>query len=274
MRDFLVNILGAVKQSSLMFVTDFVLYIPSVIAALVVLALGVWLARVVYSAFKSFFDSVSLDDLFASIGLQKFFHEVGLDFSISRLLAWCFRFFILFITVLSVLSILGLSHVVEYINVGLVAFVPTVVTVAALLFFTFVIADRVREFILHTTLLAKNLSPMTARVVWLLIVLVGVLTALDYLKIATFLVNMAGFMFMALFAGASLAIGLAFGFGAKEEARCLVRGWMGKDCDDLDCGCDHGECDHANFECCPCECKKCGEECEDCSCCFGQKDAE
>ena len=31
---------------------------------------------------------------------------------------------------------------------------------------------------------------------------------------------------------------LAFGLGCKEEARCLIRSWMGKDCYDLDCGCN------------------------------------
>lgn len=273
MRDFLSNVFGAVRQSLEIFVTDFLLYIPNIIAALIVLAFGVWLARVVYSAFKSFFNSVQLDSMFESLGLQKFFHEVGLDFSISRLLAWLFRFFVLFVTVMSVLSILGLSNVVEFVRYGLVAFVPSVVTVGLLLFITFVVADRAREFILHSTLLAKNFSPITARVVWLLIVLVGVLTMLDYLGIAKFLVNIIGFMFMALFAGVALALGLAFGLGAKEEARCVVRGWMGKDCDDLDCGCGHDH-DEEGFGCCPCDCDNCKDDCKNCSCCFEEKGAE
>lgn len=267
MREFILNVLSAVRQSLEIFVTDFVLYIPSIVAAFIVLAVGVWLARVVYSAFRSFFASVSLDDAFASLGLQKFFHEVGLDFSISRLLSWIFRFFVLFVTVLSVLSILGLTSVVEFVRYGLVAFVPSLVTVALLLFITFLVADRVREFILHSTLLAKNFSPITARAVWILIVVVGVLTTLDYLGVAKFLVDIVGFMFMALFAGLALALGLAFGLGAKEEARCVVRGWMGKDCDDLDCGCEHKH-DLDDFECCPCDCNSCEEGCDDCACCL------
>ena len=272
MRDFLSNVFGAVRQSLEIFVTDFVLYIPNIVAALIVLALGVWLARVVYSAFKSFFNSIQLDSLFESVGLQKLFHEVGLDFSVSRLLAWLFRFFILFVAMMSVFSILGLTSVVEFVRYGLLAFVPSVVTVGLLVFITFIVADRVREFILHSTLLAKNFSQITARVVWMLIVVVGVLTTLDYLGIAKFLVNIIGFMFMALFAGIALALGLAFGLGAKEEARCVVRGWMGKDYDDLECGCGH---DHEeDFGCCPCGCDNCEEDCKDCSCCFGQKDTE
>jgi hypothetical protein len=272
MRDFLSNVFGAVRQSLEIFVTDFILYIPNILAALLVLAVGVWLARVVYNAFRSFFTSVRLDNLFASIGLQKFFHEVGLDFSISRLLAWAFRFFVLFVTTISVLSILKLTSVVEYIRYGIVAFVPTLVTVSLLLFITFLVADRIRELILHSTLLAKNFSPMTARIVWFLIVIVGVLTTLEYLGVAQFLVNLVSFMFVALFAGVALALGLAFGLGAKEEARCMVRDWMGKDCEDLDCGCEHD--DNSEFNCCPCDCESCGDECENCSCCFKDKDIE
>lgn len=273
MRYFISNVFGAIRQSLEIFVTDFILYIPNIVGALLVLVLGVWLARVVYSAFKSFFSSIRLDDAFESIGLQKFFHEVGLDFSISRLLAWFFKFLILFVTVLSSLSILGLTSVVDFIRYGLVSFVPTVITVSLLLFITFLVADRVRDFILHSTLLAKNFSPFTARVAWFLIVAVGILTTLDYLGIAKFLLDIIGSLFTAIFLGGALAFGLAFGLGAKEEARCVVRGWMGKDCEDLECGCERSH-DLEDFSCCPCDCENCEGDCKDCSCCFGDKEAE
>jgi hypothetical protein len=272
MRPFIQNVFSSVADSLQIFATDFILFIPKIIVALLILGVGAWLARVVYSAFYSMFRTINLDSMFQSLGFQKFFHESGLDFSLSKLLAWCFKFCILFVATMSALSILGLTSVVEFVRFGLVAFVPSLVTVSLLLFITFVVADRVKDVVLHSTLLAKNFSPITARAVWLLIVIVGVLTVLDYLGIASFLVNVIGYMFVAVFAGIALAIGLAFGLGAKEEARCVVRGWMGKDCTGLECGCEH-EHEMEDFACCPCDCKSCGDDCEDCSCCFG-KDKE
>jgi Conserved TM helix len=233
----------SVDQSLSILVTNFILYIPKVVVALLVAAIGIFIGRLVYKSFLSFCKVIRLDNGFRKIGMQRFFDEVGLHFSLSVVIAWCFRFIIDFVTLLTVLSLLGFTTVVKFVSIGLVSFVPTLATVAILLVITFVVANKVKDIVLHSTLVTKNFSPITARLSWLLVVIVGFLTVLDYLKIADFLVNLIGTFVTFSFAGLALAFALAFGLGAREEARCLVRGWMGKDCDDLDCGCDEFDID-------------------------------
>jgi hypothetical protein len=58
------------------------------------------------------------------------------------------------------------------------------------------------------------------------------------LEILEFVTEAASGAVQAISLGIALALGLAFGLGCKEEARCLIRSWMGKECYDLDCGCN------------------------------------
>jgi hypothetical protein len=238
MQNIISTIGSSIDQSLFILVTHFIIYLPKLVAAMLVAAIGIFTARLVHRSFSSFFKVIKLDNLFRKIGLQHFFDEAGLHFSVSAVMAWGVKFIIDFATLITVLSLLGFETVIRFITIGLIAFVPTLATVSVLLIITFVVANKVQDIVLHSTLVAKNFSPITARISWMLVVIVGALTVLDYLKIAEFLVNLVGTFVTFSFAGLAAAFALAFGLGCREEARCLVRGWMGKDCVDLDCGCD------------------------------------
>lgn len=263
MQSIIQNVQASLSESLSAFVTNVILFVPKMLLALVVLAIGVFVARMVYNSFLSLCEFLKLDNLFKSVGFQGFFHEVGLDFSFSHFVAWFFKFLVLFITLISSLSIVGLTTVVNFIQYGLLSFIPNLLTVGIILLITFFVANKLREIVLHSTLVTKNFSPITARVVWFMVVVMGVLTVLEYLNIGTFFIDIVKMFIMALCVGIAAAVALAFGLGAKEEARCLVREWMGKDCADLDCGCDDG----MDFECCDCNCLECEDECKECDCC-------
>jgi hypothetical protein len=238
MQKIISTIVESVDQSLLVFIGGFIMYIPYLVAALIIGLLGFYIGKLVYASFSSFFKVIKLDAIFDKVGLQNIFDEVGLDISISHILAWSMKFMIDFVTLLVVLSVLGFTDVVKFVTVILAIYLPKIVTIAILLVITFAVANKVKDIVLHSTLIARNFSPITARIVYLMIVGLGLVSVLNYMKVAGFIVAMIGTLLTFIFAGLALAFALAFGLGAREEARCLVRGWMGKDCDDLDCGCE------------------------------------
>jgi Conserved TM helix len=230
--------LGSAIDNSVGIATQsIVFYIPKILFALVVFVVGWWLTNVASKLLGDFLRLVKTDTLFDKVGLTDMFRDVGLRFSFSHLFETLLRWFLMLIVVLATFGILGLDSVVAFIRDGLFGFVPTLVTVGLILFVTFFAANWLATVASHTTLIAKNHSPLISRVVWCLVVLLGVLTALDQAGVGTFLVDIVNGFVQALSLGAALALGLAFGLGCKEEARCVIRSWMGKDCYDLDCGC-------------------------------------
>jgi hypothetical protein len=269
MQSILQNASAVLSDSISALIVNILFFIPRALFALVVLALGIFLARVVYSSFLSFCRAINLDKIFGQLGLQSFFHEAGIDFSISHIVAWFFKFFIMFVAVVYSLSLLGFESVVNFIQFGLLPLIPTVLNVAIMLFLTFFIARKVSAFLMHTSIVAKNFSPIIAKASSWIIIFVGVLTVLDYLKIAEFLISFVNIILAAVLFAFALAAGLSFGLGCREEARCIVRGWMGKDCDDLECGCETDL-----HMCCPCDCEDCDPNEKDCACCDLEADAK
>jgi hypothetical protein len=107
-----------------------------------------------------------------------------------------------------------------------------------MLFLTVVVANKVRDLVAHSTYVAKHHSPFLAKLIWFVVLLFGTIATLQQLDILRFITDAASGIVQAIGLGVALALGLSFGLGCKEEARCMVRGWMGKDCYDLDCGCN------------------------------------
>ncbi len=255
-----------VNQSLSELVNNIILYIPNLIAALIILAVGIMIGKIVYQSFLSLSELFRLDVVFRKMGMQKFFHDAGLDFYFPHTIALFFKFIVMFVVVIAALSVLGLDVVVNFIQFGLIPLVPALLNISLILFISFFVASRVSMFILHSSIVARGFSPLIARIAYFTIVFFGIVTVLDYLKFATFLLGMINLIMVALLFGLALAFGLSFGLGCREEARCMMRSWMGKDCDDLDCGCDDDEDDY-DFECCDCNCLDCDGECGDCKCC-------
>ncbi len=130
-----------------------------------------------------------------------------------------------------------------------------------MLILTVFAANKLKDLVSHSTFVVKHHSPFLANVVWLAVVFFGVIATLQQLEILEFVTESASGAVQALSLGIALALGLAFGLGCKEEARCLVRSWMGKECYDLDCGCNTFGCakcsDSMDMHDMDCDCDSC-----------------
>ncbi len=217
---------------------DIIIFIPKILLAFIILAVLVWIAKIVSKLVGDLLRLIRIDALLARIGITQAFHEVGFQVSIAYGVQVFVKWILVFIALLSAFAILGLDEIVYFLEYGIFQILPSIITLGLMLFITIVIANKTRDLVAHSSYVAKHHSPFLANVVWFLVILFGAIATLQQLDILRFITEAASGLIQALGLGIALALGLAFGLGCKEEARCLIRSWMGKDCYDLDCGCN------------------------------------
>lgn len=234
-----VNLIGDALTNSMEIVfRDVLIFIPKILLAFVMLAILVWVAKIVSRLIGDLLRLIRIDALLARIGVTQAFHEVGFQVSIAYAVQMFIKWILVFMAFLVCFSILGLNEVVFFLEYGIFQIIPNIVILGLMIFLTIFAANKLRDFVAHSTYVAKHHSPFLANTVWFLVLFFGTIATLEQLDILRFITNAASGLIQALGLGVALALGLAFGLGCKEEARCLIRSWMGKDCYDLDCGCN------------------------------------
>ena len=247
------SISDALTSSFEIIFRDILIFIPKVILAFLILAVLVWVANVVSRLIGDLLRLIRIDQLLSRIGVTQAFHAVGFQVSIAYAVQTFFKWILGLIALLSAFSILGLTEVVNFLEFGIFQILPNVGVLALMLFITVVVANKTRDLVTHSTYVAKHHSPFLANLSWFAVIVFGLIATLQELDILRFITDAASGIIQALGLGVALALGLAFGLGCKEEARCLVRSWMGKDCYDLDCGCNNFDMVDSHEHDCDCD---------------------
>lgn len=235
----MVNIIGdALTNSFEILFRDVLIFIPRLLLAFIMLAVLVWVAKIVARLVGDLLRLIRIDSLLARIGVTQAFHEVGFQVSVAYAVQTFLKWMLIFVAFMCAFSILGLNEVTYFLEYGIFQLIPNIIVLVLMLFLTIVFANKARDFVSHSTYSAKHHSPFLANATWFFVILFGTIATLQQLDILRFFTEAASGLIQALGLGIALALGLAFGLGCKEEARCLIRSWMGKDCYDLDCGCN------------------------------------
>lgn len=217
---------------------DVLVFIPKILLAFVILTVLVWIARIISKLIGDLLRLIRVDALLARIGITQAFHDVGFRVSIAYGVQVFLKWLLIFVAILSAFSVLGLDEVVFFLEYTIFQILPNIIILGLMLFLTIVVANKTRDLVSHSSYVARHHSPFLANLVWFLVILFGTIATLQQLDILRFITDAASGIIQALGLGIALALGLAFGLGCKEEARCLIRSWLGKDCYDLDCGCN------------------------------------
>jgi hypothetical protein len=240
---------------------DILIFLPKFIFAFIVLVVLVWVAKIVSKLIGDLLRLVRIDSLLARIGITQAFHDVGFQVSIAYAVQVFIKWILVIVAITATLALLGLDQVVFFLEYGLFAILPEIITLGLMLFLTVFAANKLKDLVSHSTFVVKHHSPFLANIVWLAVVFFGVIATLQQLEILEFVTEAASGAVQALSLGIALALGLAFGLGCKEEARCLIRSWMGKECYDLDCGCNTFGCakcsDNMDMHDMDCDCDNC-----------------
>lgn len=198
----------------------FIGFLPSLVGALLVFLLGLIVAVALGRAAEKIISALKVDQVLDRMKIGEKFKETGLKISISRFFGELVRWFLILVFLMAATDILGLSQVTIFLN-SIILYIPNLVVATIILAIAFLLGNFVYNVVRHSTKAAGVMSAtLLATISKWAIVIFGLLAALVQLGIAVSLVNT---IFIGFVAALSLAIGLAFGLGGKDEAASVLR---------------------------------------------------
>lgn len=197
-----------------------VMFLPSLIGALFVFLAGMVVAVSLSKVVEKAIRMLKVDAVIEKLNLGENFRRSGMKIELSKILGGLVKWFLILVFLMAATDILKLSQVTAFLN-NIILYIPNIVVAAVILSIAFILGNFVFNLVRHSTRVAGVVRAEVVAVLskWSIVVF-GLLAALLQLGIAPSLVNT---IFIGVVAALSLAIGLAFGLGGRDEAALLLK---------------------------------------------------
>jgi hypothetical protein len=194
-------------------------FVPNLIAAIIVLIIGLIVAAGLGALVEKIFEGLRLDTFLEKLGLKPFFERAGLRLRASYFLGRLVYWFIVIAFLLAVAQTLGLYALATFLT-AVVNYLPNVIAAVLIMLAALVLANFLRRVVVASVLSAKlRAAQFLGSLTWWAVVVFGLLAALTQLNIASSIIQTLVTGFIAMLA---LAGGLAFGLGGKDYANHLI----------------------------------------------------
>ncbi len=192
------------------------MYLPRILAAVVVFLIGWVIATVLYRIVVEVVKVLKVDEALKAAGMHEAAHEAGFALDSGRFLGTLVLWFTVLVFLVASFSILGLTTVTIFLERIVLLFLPQVIIASLILMLGAIVAGVVRGLVVSSAKAAGVRSANFAGVVakWAIWIF-AILAALDQLGVGTVFIQTA---FTGLVIALSLAFGLAFGLGGKDAA--------------------------------------------------------
>lgn len=198
----------------------FITFVPTLIGALLVFLLGLIVASVLGKVVERIFRALRIDQAMERISVGARLKEYGVAVTFSEFLGKLVQWFLVLVFLMAATDILGLVQVTNFLN-SVLLYLPNVVVATIILSIAFLLGNLVYTIVRSSTRAAGVMNAgLLATIIKWAIVIFGLLAALIQLGIATSLVNT---IFIGLISAISLAMGLAFGLGGRDEAALILK---------------------------------------------------
>ena len=193
--------------------------LPRIGGALLLLALGLLVARLAGRFARRALNALGVDDLAERFGVHEVLARVGIERPLSRLMGRVVRLSLSVVVVFAAVSLLGLAALSSSLNAVLL-FLPKLFVALALVVAGAIVAQLVGDRV-ERLATQMALGPAIGRIVQAAIFAIFLVTAIAQLGISTELLTaLVGITFVA----AALTVALAFGLGSREVARQVSAG--------------------------------------------------
>jgi len=192
------------------------MYLPRILAAVVVFIIGWVIATVLYRIVIEVVKVLKIDEALKNAGVHEAAKDAGIDFDAGKLLATLVMWFMALVFLVASLEILGLRTVTIFLERVVLLYLPQVIIASLILILGAIVADVVRKVVIGSAKAtgshAANFAGAVSKwAIWIF----AVIAALDQLGVASVFIQT---VFTGLVISLSLAFGLAFGLGGKEAA--------------------------------------------------------
>lgn len=201
------------------------IFLPKLLAVLVMILAGWILARILRAGVKRGLDAVGFGRIAERTGLEALVKQGGVDLSLAGVIAGATYWLVLLVVAVSAASSLGLDSLASLAN-KLVLFMPKIVVAVLILVFGTLLARVVNRIVFAWLNNAKFSGALTVSTgSEYAVQIFALFLALEQIEIGTTLLTVA---FTIVFGGLVLALALAFGFGGREWAAERIKDWSRK----------------------------------------------
>lgn len=206
---------GAVTAS----LSQIIAFVPTIILAILLLGLGYLLGRVVSIATIRFLQLIGFDRLLSRTAVQTLLERSGTKQKVSEILGMIGFWIIFLVFLIKASDTLGLTMMSDALT-GLANYIPNIGIAVLILILGLMAANFVRELITMTCISAGiTHGTMVAQAVYVAVVLLIIVTAIDALGIDTELLNST---IVILLAGLIGGAALSFGLGSRNAVANLI----------------------------------------------------
>jgi small-conductance mechanosensitive channel len=217
--EFLTSIGDALWLAMVMLWAKLVTYLPNLIAALIILILGILVAKAVEKLVQKVIEAIKVDDLIKKINIVKHIEEAGTKVTFSLIIAWLVKWFIYIVLLVAISEILQLGQFTTFLS-DVALYVPNVIIAVLILVVGLILGNFIEGLIVKILVSVKTkLAALIARIAKWSIVIFAILAALTQLQVAPYLINT---LFTTIAFAIALAAALAFGLGGKDAAKDVI----------------------------------------------------
>ena len=199
----------AISNPAIGMLNQIISYIPSIFAAIAILAIGIFIARVVGKLLTEVLSSIGTDTL-----LEKAFPE-GSDslkkFSLSKLTGGLVKVIIIILFIVEAVNVLRLD-VLQAVGATIISYLPALISAVIIMVVFLFLATWLEKLILRKSPKSKLLATS----VKVLLIIFAVFMTLNQLGLATSIVNAA---FIIILSAVAVAFALSFGIGGRDFAK-------------------------------------------------------
>jgi len=195
-------------------------FVPLLIIAIIIFAIGWVLAALIEKLVESIFRTLKIDAALKGAGMEEVVKRSGYNLNSGLFVGALVKWFVIIAFLMSSLQLLGLNSVNEFLKT-IVAFLPNLIVSVLILMVAAILAGAMQKIVVASAKAAHvKSSELLGRIAKWSIWIFAIFAAL--IQLSSALAGLIQPILTAVFAGAALAVGLAFGLGGKDVAARLI----------------------------------------------------
>lgn len=127
--------------------TMVIIFLPNLIAAFIILIVGLIIAAGIGKLVKRLLSKLLLDKFMEKSGATDFFKKIGLDFKFSGLIGWLVKWLLVIIVLIATFETLGLTQINNFLN-EIIVYLPNVVVAVIVLFLGIAAANFIHGLVI------------------------------------------------------------------------------------------------------------------------------
>lgn len=202
--------------------SSLVTFIPSLIAAILLMLAGLLIAKWLRWLTIKLLESIYLSKALKNSVVDKFLQKAEITQTIEQVIGNIIRWLVILVFFIAGTNLLGLTTVSAFLN-SILSYIPNIISAALILTLGVLIAGLVESLIKGSlTHFSPSSGRLVSKITSYVVMVFTILAAFAELNIATELINTLFIGFVAMLA---IGLGLAFGLGAKDLVSTILDEW-------------------------------------------------